>query len=86
MPVKVTENTTTSSSRTEEYVEKTHGEKVSDGMKEYWKEKKLAEKQAEIDKLQKKVEKLKQENKELKSGQQTLCHLAMSAYKIGKVV
>ena len=36
MPVKVTENTTTSSSRTEEYVEKTHGEKVSDGMKEYW--------------------------------------------------
>jgi len=69
MPVKVTENTTTSSSRTEEYVEKTHGEKVSDGMKEYWKEKKISRETSRDRQVAKKVKKLKQENKELKSGQ-----------------
>ena len=68
MPVKVTENTTTTHSTTEEYVDKTHSEKVSDGMKKYWNEKKLAEKDAEIAKLQKKLDKAKEKISELKSG------------------
>lgn len=67
MPEKTTTTDTTVHTETQEYVDKTHSEKVSDGMKEYWKNKKLAEKDAEIEKLQRQLDKAKEKIKKLKS-------------------
>jgi len=67
MPQKTTTTTTSSTQVVTEKVEKTHSEKVSDGMKKYWQDKKLAEKDAEIESLQKKLDKANQKIKAMKS-------------------